>query len=122
MKSKVFLTSLILTSFTFNSAMAFDLGKIKPVNPLDNNSSTYQTVVNQPSYELKELNNLFIELTSKNCNQRCKNCYINLPQSTKTVKDFISTDRIKSALNDVKYENLHCIYHSFCQFRQYILW
>lgn len=55
MNSKVFLTSLILTSFTMNSVMAFDLGNLKPVNPLENNPSTYQEVVNQPSYELKNL-------------------------------------------------------------------
>ena len=55
MNSKIILTSLILTSFTVNSAVAFDLGNLKPVNPLDNNPTTYQEVVNQPSYELKEL-------------------------------------------------------------------
>ena len=55
MKSKVFLTSLILAGFTMNSAMAFDLGNLKPVNPLDNNPTTYQSVVNQPTHELKEL-------------------------------------------------------------------
>jgi MoaA/NifB/PqqE/SkfB family radical SAM enzyme len=63
-----------------------------------------------PIYVLKELNNIFIELTSKNCNQRCKNCYINLPSSLKTVKDFITLDRIKEALNDTKHENIQCIY------------
>ncbi|MBR6722632.1 tetratricopeptide repeat protein [bacterium] len=55
MKFKIFLSSLILTSFTANSVLALDFGNIKPVNPLDNNPSTYQSVVNQPSYELKEL-------------------------------------------------------------------
>ena len=29
-----------------------------------------------PIYKLSELNNIFIELTSKNCNHRCKNCYL----------------------------------------------
>ena len=29
--------------------------------------------------ELKEFKNLFIELTEKNCNQRCKHCYIDFP-------------------------------------------
>ena len=63
-----------------------------------------------PVYKLEELNNIFIELTSKNCNQRCKNCYIDLPSSTRTIKDFISIDRIKEMLEDTKTENLHCIY------------
>lgn len=63
-----------------------------------------------PIYKLEELNNIFIEMTAKNCNQRCKNCYIDLPSSTRTIKDFISIDRIKEMLEDTKGENLHCIY------------
>lgn len=59
--------------------------------------------------QLKELNNLFIELTAKNCNQRCKHCYIDFPLS-KNVKDFISIDLIKEALSDTKSENIECIY------------
>lgn len=58
---------------------------------------------------LKELNNLFIELTAKNCNRRCKHCYIDFPYS-KNIKDFISIDLIKEAINDTKSENLECIY------------
>ncbi len=49
------MVSLFLSSFIVSSAWGFDLGNIKPVNPLDDNSSTYHAVVNQPSYELKEL-------------------------------------------------------------------
>ena len=63
-----------------------------------------------PVYKLENLNNIFIELTAKNCNQRCKSCYINLPLSTKIIKDFISIDKIKEALEDTKHEVLHCIY------------
>lgn len=59
--------------------------------------------------ELKELNNLFIELTEKNCNQRCRHCYIDFPLN-KNVKDFISIDTVKQALNDTKQENIKCIY------------
>ena len=63
-----------------------------------------------PIYKLKSLNNLFIELTSKNCNQRCKCCYKKLPTSLKIVKDFISIDKIKEAFNDLESNSLHCIY------------
>ena len=63
-----------------------------------------------PIYTLKELNNIFIELTAQNCNQRCKNCYLNLPSSTKKIKDFISIDNVKEMLEDTKLENIHCIY------------
>lgn len=59
--------------------------------------------------ELTELNNLFIELSAKNCNQRCKHCYIDFPIS-KNVKDFISVDKIKQALFDTSKEKLQCIY------------
>ena len=41
-----------------------------------------------PVCQLKELNNLFIELTEKNCNQHCKHCYINFPLN-KNIKDHI---------------------------------
>jgi len=68
------------------------------------------SIYTAPVYKLKELNNIFIELTAKNCNQRCKNCYIDLPVSLKPVKDFLSVDLIKQALIDTKSENLHCIY------------
>lgn len=62
-----------------------------------------------PVCQLIELHNLFIELTAKNCNQRCKHCYIDFPL-TKNVKDFISVDTVKMALADTKKENIQCIY------------
>ena len=62
-----------------------------------------------PVYKLEELNNLFIELTAKNCNQKCANCYINFPIS-RNIKDYISLDKIKEALEDTKFESLYCIY------------
>lgn len=58
---------------------------------------------------LKELKDVFIELTAKNCNKRCKQCYIDFPL-TKNVKDFIKLDVIKNALSDLKDEDLNCIY------------
>ena len=69
------------------------------------NNSIYQSQMCQ----LKELNNLFIELTEKNCNQHCKHCYIDFPLS-KNIKDFISIDRIKDALSDTTNEKIECIY------------
>ncbi len=66
---------------------------------------TFQT----PICHMKELNNLFIELTEKNCNQRCKHCYIDFPLN-KNIKDFISVDLIKEAIADTKSENIECIY------------
>lgn len=69
------------------------------------------SIFSSPTVELAELNNLFIELTAKNCNQRCKHCYIDFPIS-KNVKDFISVERIKEALNDTTNENVQFIYLS----------
>lgn len=62
-----------------------------------------------PKSELTNLNNLFIELTAKNCNQHCKHCYIDFPTS-RTIKDFISIDKIKQALENTKNEKIYCIY------------
>ncbi len=62
-----------------------------------------------PACQLKDFNNLFIELTEKNCNQHCRHCYIDFPLS-KNVKDFIPLETIKNALVDTKNENLECIY------------
>ena len=67
------------------------------------------SIYTSTTYKLEELNNIFIELTAKNCNQRCSNCYIDFPMS-KNVKDFISIDKIKEAIEDTKFENLYCIY------------
>lgn len=68
------------------------------------------SIYTAPVYKLKELKNLFIELTAQNCNQKCNICYIDLPTNSKKIKDFISIDRIKEALEDVKFEPLDCIY------------
>ena len=73
------------------------------------------SILQAPVCHMKELNNLFIEMTAKNCNQRCRQCYIDFPIS-KNVKDFIPIDTIKKALSDSKEENkimpktLKCLY------------
>lgn len=66
-------------------------------------------IYSAPVVSLAQLNNLFIELTAKNCNQHCKHCYIDFPVS-KNIKDFISIDKIKMALDDTINENIECIY------------
>lgn len=67
------------------------------------------SICTAPVYKLKSLNNIFINMTSKNCNQRCKSCYIEfLPK--KNIKDYISVEKIKNALTDTKNENIYCIY------------
>lgn len=66
-------------------------------------------IFSAPVVELKELKHLFIELTEKNCNQRCKHCYIDFPIS-KNTKDFISIDKIRSALSAIPKGSLQFIY------------
>lgn len=58
---------------------------------------------------MHSLNNLFIELTAKCCNQHCKHCYIDFPQYKKA-EDYIEIDMIKQALNDTTNEPIECIY------------
>ena len=67
------------------------------------------TIFQSPVCEMAELKDLFIELTAKNCNIRCRQCYIDFPFN-KNVKDFIKPDIIKSALNDLSQVELRCIY------------
>ena len=69
-----------------------------------------RTNIYQPEVvHLQSLNNLFIELTAKNCNQHCKHCYIDFPKYKREI-DFISIDIIKQALIDTMSENIECIY------------
>lgn len=59
--------------------------------------------------EMKSFDNLFIEMTAKFCNQRCKHCYIDFPQFKK-FEDFIDIETIEKALNDLKNVPIKCIY------------
>ena len=69
-----------------------------------------RTNIYQPEVvHMQALNNLFIEMTAKNCNQHCKHCYIDFPKYKKEI-DFINIDTIKQALNDTTNEDVVCIY------------
>lgn len=68
-------------------------------------SNIYQSEI----INMKVLNNLFIEMTAKVCNQHCKHCYIDFPMYKK-IEDFIDIDIIKQALNDTMQEQIECIY------------
>lgn len=59
--------------------------------------------------QMKIFENLFIEMSAKSCNQRCKYCYINFPQFKK-VEDFIKIETVNQALSDLYNENIKCIY------------
>lgn len=68
-----------------------------------------QSFMSAPLIELSELNNLFFELCRRTCNLRCKHCYIE-KNPYKQEKDFISIDKIKSALLQCKGENIKSLY------------
>ena len=65
--------------------------------------------VTSPKIELKNLDNLFIQLCTKACNLKCKHCYIER-NPYKNEEDFIQLDKIKSALLFAKSQNLKSIY------------
>lgn len=67
------------------------------------------TIFKSPVCEMTELKDLFIELTAKNCNVRCRQCYIDFPL-TKNIKDFIKLDKIRDTLSELKDVKLRCIY------------
>ncbi len=67
------------------------------------------TILKAPVCILKNLDSIFIEMTAKNCNQRCKHCYIDFPIAKK-INDFIQIDTIKNALEDTRNSNPQCIY------------
>ena len=67
------------------------------------------TIYQSPICQMKILKNLFIEMTAKNCNMKCKKCFIDFPLSH-NIKDFISIDSIKEALTDTIHEGIETIY------------
>ncbi len=83
----------------------FSAGRIVFEKELKMKSTIYQSAM----CELKELNNLFIEMSAKSCNMKCKHCYIDFPLS-RNVKDFIPCEKIKEAITDSKNEKIECIY------------
>lgn len=66
------------------------------------------TIITAPYVELKELKNLFIELTAQNCNLNCKYCYIEFKD--KKIKDFIPIEKIKQALSNINKKELEYIH------------
>ncbi|MDD3237613.1 MAG: radical SAM protein [Candidatus Gastranaerophilales bacterium] len=69
------------------------------------------SILTAPSVEMKDLESLFIEMTGKNCNLKCKHCYIEFNEQKK-IKDFIPLDKIKNALITLKNEKLKFIHLS----------
>ena len=62
-----------------------------------------------PVVELKELKNLFLQLSSKACNLKCKNCYIER-NPLKNEEDFIPIEKIKENLSILKGRRINSLY------------
>jgi len=66
-------------------------------------------LITPPKIELKNLKNLFLQLSSKSCNLKCKNCYIER-NLYKNEDDFMDINKIKQCLMHAKNEKLNSIY------------
>ena len=73
---------------------------------MQNQKMMYMTA---PKVEMSELKNLFLQLSTKTCNLKCKNCYIE-KNSFKNEEDFIELDKVKTSLMMVKNSKLNSIY------------
>ena len=62
-----------------------------------------------PKSKLENFDSLFIELSMKSCNLKCKHCYIDF-SNEKKVKNFIPMDKIKEAFADLKEEKIKLIH------------
>ena len=62
-----------------------------------------------PKIELKNLDNLFLQLCTKTCNLKCKHCYIER-NPYKNEEDFIQLEKIKQTLICAKQKPLKSIY------------
>lgn len=67
------------------------------------------TILTSPKSELTSFDTLFIEMSKKTCNLRCKHCYIDF-KNEKYIKNFIHIDKIKESLKDIKEENIKFIH------------
>ena len=75
---------------------------------MQSTQNTGLTFMQAPEVKMEELNNLFFELTTKNCNLKCSHCYIKR-NPYKQEKDFIHLDKIKQSLILSKKEKIKCI-------------
>ena len=61
-----------------------------------------------PSAELKDLNNLWFQLSNKTCNLKCKHCYLSCAPGGKP--GFLSLEKVKKAIEESKNFNVEEIY------------
>lgn len=62
-----------------------------------------------PYIELKNLNNLWFQITGLTCNLKCRHCFLGC-NSTNKAKSFLNMDKIRKTLDEVNREELEEIY------------
>ena len=67
------------------------------------------TLLTPPKVEMTELQNVFLQLSSKACNLKCKFCYIE-KNTYKKEEDFLPLEKIKRSLSFLKGKKLNSIY------------
>ena len=67
-----------------------------------------KTIVKAPSISMKTFEDLFIEMTSQNCNLKCKYCFKDI--TDKKIKDFIPIEKVKEALETIDKRELRFIH------------
>ncbi len=67
-----------------------------------------KTIIKAPSIMMNKLEDLFIEMTSQNCNLHCKHCFKEFKD--KKVKDFISIEKVKQAFTMIDKNELQYIH------------
>jgi len=68
-----------------------------------------QLTFQAPCVELKNLDNLWFQLSTRSCNLKCKHCYLSCAPTVKG-KNFLPFDKIKSALEEAKKHKIKHIY------------
>lgn len=67
-----------------------------------------KTIIKAPCVSMERMEELFIEMTSQNCNMRCKYCYIDFKD--KKQKDFIPIEKLKQSLSYIDRKQLKYIH------------
>ena len=65
-------------------------------------------IIKAPAVTMEKMESLFIEMTGKNCNLRCKHCYIDF--ADKQVKDYIPFETVKNTLENISEYNIEYIH------------
>lgn len=67
-----------------------------------------QLIFTAPSVQLRNLSNLWFQLSNNACNLKCKHCYLGCSPSNKAA--FLPLEKVKNTLEEAKDFNIHEIY------------